>query len=359
MASNDRTPLWVLPLAITIVAGISCNMPGARNVSTATLDATQAYQTVDVKLTLRVDQTPAISPTSIPTESGLATYTPTIIYPTAILSPAYTPSITAPSTKLCDQAAPGHPIDITIPDDSVLDPGKAFTKIWRLQNTGTCSWTQEYAVTFFSGERMSADVAIPIKGAIPPGNSVDITVEMIAPQDSGNYQGNWKLRNAANVLFGIGPNGSSPFWVRIRVIHTPTPSFTPVTPTPTHTPTATPPIEVSGSAKTKIGDKFDFDRNQINPDDGEDITLTSNNNGLMVILPAEETVFGIYGPNQPNPNQCLNTAMEASPITLDSTSIDNFYCYLTDEQRLGWAIFNDSDPDFNGLTLDFVTWSTP
>jgi hypothetical protein len=42
-----------------------------------------------------------------------------------------------------------------------------------------------------------------------PGQTVEITVDMVAPLKPGTYQGNWKLRNASNVLFGIGPNGSA------------------------------------------------------------------------------------------------------------------------------------------------------
>ena len=65
---------------------------------------------------------------------------------------------------------------------------------------------------------------------------------MVAPQTPGSHQGNWKLSNASGQLFGIGPNGDAPFWVRINVLEPPTATPTPVntsTPAPTHTPTPT------------------------------------------------------------------------------------------------------------------------
>lgn len=359
MASANRTLKWVFLLAIMILVSISCNMPMGRDTGTSTLDVTQAYQTVDAQLTQAFTHTPSISPTSIPTDSGLVTQTATIGPPTAALSPTQMPSQTAPNSTLCDRAAPGHPIDVTIPDDTIMEPGQAFTKIWRLQNVGTCKWSQDYSVAFFSGERMAAQVSIPFKGDVQPGKSVDIAVDMVAPQDSGNFQGNWKLRNAANVLFGIGPNGSSPIWVRIQVVHTPTPTFTPVTPTPTQTPTATPPVEVSGSASLLTGDKIDFDTNQINPDDGEDITYSSTVDGQRVFIPEQDTMVGFYGEDQPNPNQCQNTNIESSPIIIDNTSIDSYYCYRTNEGRLGWTLIEDIDPDTFAISLDITTWTSP
>ncbi|MGD9093551.1 MAG: NBR1-Ig-like domain-containing protein [Anaerolineales bacterium] len=334
-------------------------MPGANNSNNPTIDVTQAYHTVEAKLTHAVNQTPTSSPTPIPTDSGLVPKTPSIVPPTAAISPAQTPSNTASPTKLCDQAAPGYPIDVTIPDDTIMEPGQSFTKIWRLQNVGTCTWSQDYSIVFFSGERMAAQVSMPFKSNVQPGNVVDLAVEMIAPKDSGNFQGNWKLRNAANVLFGIGPNGSSPFWVRIQVIHTPTPTFTPVTPTPTHTPTATPPVEVSGLANLAIGDKLDLDINEVNPDEGEDLTYSSSGDGQQEFIPTDETLIGIYGVDQPNPIQCQNTTMESSPITMDTSSIDSYFCYRTNEGRLGWMLIKDMDPDTFTITLDITTWSSP
>jgi hypothetical protein len=40
---------------------------------------------------------------------------------------------------------------------------------------------------------------------------------LTAPSRDGNYRGYWKLRNASNVLFGIGAQAETAFWVDIRV----------------------------------------------------------------------------------------------------------------------------------------------
>ncbi len=122
------------------------------------------------------------------------------------------------STTSCDRAGAGNPIDISIPDDSQLLPGQVFTKVWLLQNVGTCTWTKDYKVALFSGESMGAQISVSLPGNVPPGQSVEISLDMVAPQTPGEYQSNWKLRNPSNEWFGIGPDGSAPFWVRIVIV---------------------------------------------------------------------------------------------------------------------------------------------
>ena len=36
--------------------------------------------------------------------------------------------------------------DVTVPDGTVLSPGEHFRKVWRLRNTGTCTWNRSYKV---------------------------------------------------------------------------------------------------------------------------------------------------------------------------------------------------------------------
>ena len=72
-----------------------------------------------------------------------------------------------------------------------------------------------------------------VDAPVPPGASVDLSVEMIAPQRNGSYQSNWKMRDAEGVLFGLGPQGDAPFWARITVFDGSTPT---INAAPTQTP---------------------------------------------------------------------------------------------------------------------------
>jgi hypothetical protein len=119
-----------------------------------------------------------------------------------------------PQTR-CDAAS--FVSDVTYPDGSNISLGGSFTKIWRLKNNGTCTWTTSYALVFESGERFSAPTAISLPTNVGPGQTVDLGVNMTAPNQTGRYRGYWKLRNASNVLFGIGGDAAQAIWVDVNV----------------------------------------------------------------------------------------------------------------------------------------------
>jgi hypothetical protein len=125
----------------------------------------------------------------------------------------------------CDRAQ--FIADVTIPDRTVLAPGASFTKTWRLKNTGTCTWSTSYAMVFASGERMGGPNLVSMPSAVAPGSSVDVSVNLIAPAAAGSYRGYWAFQNASGVRFGVGTDGTRPWWIDIRV------SGTAATPTPT------------------------------------------------------------------------------------------------------------------------------
>jgi len=60
------------------------------------------------------------------------------------------PSVSAQSA--CDAAK--FVSDLTVPDGTNFASGAAFTKTWRLQNVGTCTWGTSYRLVFSGGEQM-------------------------------------------------------------------------------------------------------------------------------------------------------------------------------------------------------------
>ena len=110
--------------------------------------------------------------------------------------------------------------DVTVPDGTKFNPNTAFTKTWRLKNVGTCTWTTSYAAVFDSGSQMSAPAVVSLTQNVPPGGTVDISVPMTAPATNGIYRGDWKLRNASGVIFGLGSTASKTFYVTIEVGNT-------------------------------------------------------------------------------------------------------------------------------------------
>ena len=352
-------------LVVSAIILVGCNLPW-RSQATPTLNLTEVYSTLAVMVTSQ----PIASSSTPPVTTVATPSTPTRLPPQR--SATSRPSLTASSTLStqaipCDQAAPGYPIDVTIPDDTIMSPGEAFTKIWRLQNAGSCTWTLYYSATFFYGDRMDAPPIVPFREAVPPGASVEIAVEMVAPLTPGTYQGNWKLSNAAGILFGIGPNGDSPFWVRIIVAEvlpgtsTLTPTSTPPTvasPTLTPSPTATPPVQASDTLTQYALELLDLDTLKLQAP-GADLGYQTGTNSYHFLTPVSPTLLGVYGSLEPGLQDCQTAGMSSAPIAVESLSIGTYLCYRTDLGAIGRARLVALEANSFALTLDLLTWESP
>lgn len=317
-----------------------------RAVQPSSLDITQAYQTVQAQLT-QANVTPSVQPGNDPPTA--TNEDPSTLGPTQ-------PSVTSTLKARCDQAAAAYPkIDISIDDDTDMMPGEKFTKIWRVVNVGTCTWMPDYDIVFFSGEQMLAPASISLIASVPPNQSVDFSVDMVAPSQPGKYQGNWKIRNTDGLLFGIGPDGESPFWVRIKVLEVAT-----KTPAPSPTSTSTVPAQADGPATMVISDTLDLDNLLVNAG-GVDLvyTKTANDPPQHQLTPIGNVTLGFYGGTQPTLGDCLDTSLADTPITLNELALGSFLCYQTDLSLPGWVRIDAFDPDAGTLTLQVFTWKLP
>lgn len=107
-------------------------------------------------------------------------------------------------------------------------PGQAFSKGWRIKNSGTCTWDSGYNFVFTRGNNNLARMGglpTPVKGTVAPGQTYDMFVDLVAPVVPGVYQAFWTMRAPSGLLFGES------VWVGIEVVGAPTP-----TPAATQTP---------------------------------------------------------------------------------------------------------------------------
>jgi len=149
------------------------------------------------------------------------TTTPLTPVATAITGTPPTPPPTAPAN--CKVQAVLLE-DVTIPDDTRLDPGESFTKTWRFKNSGTCHW-QDYTINFLTGDRMGAPDSAPIPDTLA-GSTVDISIDLTAPTANGAYSGYFTLKDADGESVNIGTEKS--FWLKIIVGDgSPAPASTP------------------------------------------------------------------------------------------------------------------------------------
>jgi hypothetical protein len=162
-----------------------------------------------------------------------------VLYRNSNITPGATTPVVTTTTPVagCDKAQ--FVADVTVPDGTTFAPGAAFKKTWRLKNIGTCTWTTGYQLVFVNGEQMGGPASAVFPTAVAPGQTVDLSVNLVAPSAGGTYRGNWMLKNSTGVTFGIGSAANKPFWVEIKVTgptptgNTPTPTVTATGPTPT------------------------------------------------------------------------------------------------------------------------------
>lgn len=175
-------------------------------------------------------------------KGSVVTSTPTVTGTPPTATPSKTPTPITPTIppSSCDRVQ--FVADVNFPDGTVVQPGAQFTKTWRLKNVGSCAWTTSYQLVFFSGEKMGAASSANFTKNVAVGETVDISMNMVAPTAAGTYRGYWMFKNANGALFGIGAQANKPWWVEIKVTGGPT--ATPRTATATSTqsgpPTATP-----------------------------------------------------------------------------------------------------------------------
>jgi len=211
--------VMVLALTMTgcgllpVTGGVST--PDPAQISTLVAGTVAAQSTQSVIETMIADLTQIALPTNTaqPTSTPTATFTP--VPPTATPVPP-----TATATPIPCNAA-SFIKDVTISDWATVYAGDAFVKTWQVKNVGSCSWTKDYKIFFFGGNQLSAGAVIAFSKVVNPGETVNLSVSMTAPSDTGSYSGSWMLKAANGAVFGVGSTYNVPLTVNIKVAKIP------------------------------------------------------------------------------------------------------------------------------------------
>lgn len=208
----------------------------------------QSTITMPVLVTSTPTYTASPFPTATITPLPSATPTATDVVPIEYASPTFEVLSTA-EMPISAKDSIGNITDVTIPDDTVLEPGQLFIKSWRMTNTGQSTWTENETKLMMEP---NYDMGMPeaVKAIflrpndwidftpggwgtrmynVGPGTEVDLAVILKAPPEPGSYQIHFRL---------VNPDGEiipTQFWMRFAVsrpTETPTPSPTPETPQP-------------------------------------------------------------------------------------------------------------------------------
>ena len=187
--------------------------------------ATVAAQLTETALSFSPTPEPATAtPTKIPPTATLVnlntTPLPTVAIGTLPTLAAGAPTATqvtlgtTPEGPICDEMTYGSPVDVNYPDGSTIWVGRNFEKIWRVYNTGVCSWDDGYSLVPVSsssprpGDTNPLDTPNPawaikkVADFVLPGEVKDIGVNLTAPLDPGEYSTCFIMQNDRGVYFG-------------------------------------------------------------------------------------------------------------------------------------------------------------
>ena len=126
----------LLTLVISTFALTACGGNNAEPTPTMNpiLIQTQAVETFSAVLT----QTALAAPSDTP----VPTLTPAPTFPPLATNTIGVPLGTLPTTAGGNTSCYGLTFvsDVTVPDNTQMAPGQAFTKTWKVKNSGTCAW---------------------------------------------------------------------------------------------------------------------------------------------------------------------------------------------------------------------------
>jgi hypothetical protein len=339
----------ILVLGALIASMLACNVSSSL---TEEQVATFSAETIEA-----INAAGALPSVEIPTEAPVVP-SDTPVPGTATPVP---PTPTAGTAGCTDLA--GFVSDVTIPDDSPIDAGDGFVKTWRLRNNGTCTWTSSYSLVFDHGDQMGGPDAQSLPGAVAPGNTVDLSVNLTAPNSPGTYQGYWLLRNNTNVLFGLA--GNQPFFVKIKVPGPPTATATAtsVVFNPGIIISIVPLLFTSHGTGASLGNGSCFDL-----DAGAGIACSNGAADMKFIYalggfppvftneidPSNGAKFRYFGglSSTPSGSDCQAAALSGGSFTPNPAT----YCYRTSSGKYGYLRINTGLPV---LGFDWATYSLP
>jgi len=159
--------------------------------------------------------TPVPFPTqAIATEPPVATDT-TVPAPTeALATISATADIPRPTNAPDCTNSASFVADVTIPDNTEVQGGATFVKTWRIANTGTCIWGADYTLIHYSDERMGAPASV-VLGVTFPGQTLDISLSLTAPNTVGSHRANFVIKNPKGLIMKV--NDDSRLWLIIQV----------------------------------------------------------------------------------------------------------------------------------------------
>ena len=173
--SNGKTITVTRPITDTTYVWTAPDQVGEFSVSAFV--GSQPHGESKLRITASLSDTAAITSTATTTTTVAASITVT----------------TTATANACLSAL--YVADVTIPDGTKLKNSEAFTKTWRIRNNGQCNWPDDTVLVFVSGTKLDSPDTVQV-GKVVSGTEKEISVQLKAPEQYGNYTGLWQLKSA-------------------------------------------------------------------------------------------------------------------------------------------------------------------
>ena len=198
----NRMKVVILLTLLVTLALSACGGSDADATPTMSVEMVQtlAVMTYQAQLTETARAFPTITP--LPTETPI----PVVTFASPETNSVVATNTTAASSGGASAACYGLSFvsDVTIPDNTKVNPGQSFTKTWKVLNSGTCAWEAGFIFNVVGGDAMGG-VAVTLNQRVEPGRQYEFSVPMVAPTNkSGELKGTWCLADANGSFFGDG-----------------------------------------------------------------------------------------------------------------------------------------------------------
>jgi hypothetical protein len=211
MKSVTRMSCAVL-IGILFILSACGSKPPASPTSDTDLAYTQIWQTVEAgktqtasaaSPTSEFSNTPKFTATERNTNTPLISPTSEGTQASATLAVTRTSPPSGSTDPVCDNAT--FVTDVTYEDNSVVPAGTSIIKTWRIKNLGPCTWDENYTLIYGWGGVGTNWAKNPIshfQEKVPPGDSIDLSIELDTPTEPGKYSATFRTQNAKGFNFG-------------------------------------------------------------------------------------------------------------------------------------------------------------
>lgn len=249
----------------------------------------------------------------------------------------------------------------SVVNGSHFEPGESFSVTWPLLNSGNCAWTADFEAVLIDGDALGADSTFPLGSVVEPGETFELTLDLIAPAQDGEAVSVWKLMTANGQRFGLQNPGNAPLRLIIIVSSAANNNNAPgasLEVSPNLDMTNFPNVYGNGFGLTmQVNQCFDFEVGEVVACSNTKADFRYNSIVFQggFITPLNDTRFATSQSDVPDEDTCAAAAYYG--LHIDPPQQDVYYCFETEldgETAYGWLLLTNVNN--GGITFNYLVF---